>query len=80
MQALANIAHWLGRKFILSTLAIVTIEVVFVRSGQPHLFGELCLFVGGIVTAFCGSNVVAGIKGLPGKSAQDAKDGGKPEE
>lgn len=77
---LASVAKYLGRKFILSTIAIVSVEVVFIRSGQPHLFGELCLFVGGVVTAFVGGNVYAGIKGLPGKSAQDKQDGNQPEE
>lgn len=74
MQRLADIAHWLGRKYLFCTFVAVLILIGTIVA-KPGTFEPACTALVFVTAAFCGSNTVAGIKGLPGKSAQDAKDG-----
>lgn len=75
---LASVAKYLGRKFLFCAFTALLI-VAGSRIALPGTFEAACAALTFVCGIFCGSNTVAGIKGLPGKSTQDTKDGGKPE-
>jgi len=54
--------------------------IVGTKLSPPALFGEACAALVTLALGFCGANTWAGIKGLPGKSTHDSKDGTKSEE
>lgn len=65
---------YLGRKFLFCAGCVTLILIGSIVA--PHeAFAAGCAAIVAICGIFCGTNTLAGIKGLPGKSAEDKKDG-----
>lgn len=69
-----RILEHLGRKFIFCTGSCIAI-VIGSKVAPADTFNAASVAIVAIVGIFCGSNTLAGIKGLPGKSATDNRDG-----